>query len=754
MLMSLSPVADLFVRSIKTMLGDAKATPVEALESRTLLDSAPLPTISMLESPTNTVVRFETALGDFDVEMFNTAAPNTVANFLNYVRSGRYDQTFVQRSNRTTDAGQTGGIGVLQAGGFAYSQVDGLSAVPTDNPVAFEQTGRLNQARTISMARTSNPNSATSQFFLNTVDNPALDPANNRFAVFGRVIQGWNVVEAIAALNRVNATTDAAFAGPFSGNFANVPVTAQHNTQQGIRETSLVIFQNVEIIKPAEVAGFFTQELVTPEGFRSEFTTESVDMYNPNSVATRYQIIARYEIGGKDDGFASGGRDQVIATGVINANSKARVQITSTSSGFSDLTRNGAYAIVAQFAFAETATNIQPVAAAITRDDFGTSTSEAFVNPSAFTSPQLREWTFARIERNPDSLEFLLFYNLSDTAATVTTEFVTPNGLRTVTRVIPAYTRGGIGIAEQGFGEGQLAARVTSTQNIVATLTDWDIFLPSATVPRVAIPSYMVNGSAGGGSTVGSVSRVVRPASGNGVSELSIYNSGASAATVNILYSGPTPLGATTVTVQPNTRVTVPLDQGPTDTSVSVLYDSGLNPVTVQYTSLPEVFFPTPGLPSFRVDGFANQFARSVPTVATFPQGLFESSSNAGASTEVLSIFNPLQSVAMTYTVAYRFSDGTSITAATGTLNARNAIDITTQQLSSVVAKINSGANFRHYAIVVTGSTDLGSGASAFAGITNLTRVDTRTAKAVMSGPFFNDTALFLTSTAVVGQNN
>ncbi|HLP82976.1 MAG TPA: peptidylprolyl isomerase, partial [Phycisphaerales bacterium] len=587
----------------------------------------------------------------------------------------------------------------------------------------------------------------TSQFFINTVDNPALDPANNRFAVFGRVIQGWSVIEAIAALNRVNATTDAAFAGQFSGNFANLPVTSNYNAQTGVRENALVTFENVEVIKPTELAGFFSQELVTPEGFRSNFTTESVDMYNPNSVATRYQIIARYEVGGKDDGFNSGSRDQVIASGVINANSKARVQITSTSTSFTDLTRNGAYAIVAQFGFAETATNVQPVAAAITRDDFGTSTSEAFVNPSAFTSPQLREWTFARIERNPDSLEYMLFYNLSDTTATVTTEFVTPNGLRAVTRVIPAFTRSGIGIAEQGFGEGILAARVTSTQDIVATLTDWDIVVPTATVPRVAIPSYMVNGSAGGGSSVGSISRVVRPSTG--VSELSFYNSGNTTANVNILYTGLTPLGATSVSVLPNTRVTVALDQGPTDTPVSVLFDAGLTPVTAQYTSLPEVFFPTPGLPSFRVDGFANQFASSVPTIATFAQGLFETSSNSGTSTEVVSIFNPLQSIAMTYTVTYRFSDGTSITGATGTLNGRNAIDITTQGLSNVVTKINSGANFRNYAVIVTGSANLTGGTSAFAGITNLTRVDTRTAKAVMSGPFVNGVALALSSTDV-----
>lgn len=747
MLMSLSPVADLFVRSIKTMLGDATATPVEALESRSLLANSPLPTLSMLESSSNAVVRFETSFGDFDVEMFNSAAPNTVANFLNYVRSGRYDQTFIQRSNRVNDPGSLGGLGVLQAGGFAYSNTEGLTPVPTDSPIAFEQTGRTNQARTISMARTSNPNSATSQFFINTVDNPALDPANNRFAVFGRVIQGWNVVEAIAALNRVNATTDAAFAGQFSGNFANLPVTSNYNAQTGVRENALVTFENVEVIKPTELAGFFSQELVTPEGFRSNFTTESVDMYNPNSVATRYQIIARYEVGGKDDGFNSGSRDQVIASGVINANSKARVLITSTSTSFTDLTRNGAYAIVAQFGFAETATNLQPVAAAITRDDFGTSTSEAFVNPSAFTSPQLREWTFARIERNPDSLEYMLFYNLSDTTATVTTEFVTPNGLRTVTRVIPAFTRSGIGIAEQGFGEGILAARVTSTQDIVATLTDWDIVVPTATVPRVAIPSYMVNGSAGGGSSVGSISRVVRPSTG--VSELSFYNSGNTTANVNILYTGLTPLGATSVSVLPNTRVTVALDQGPTDTPVSVLFDAGLTPVTAQYTSLPEVFFPTPGLPSFRVDGFANQFASSVPTIATFAQGLFETSSNSGTSTEVVSIFNPLQSIAMTYTVTYRFSDGTSITGATGTLNGRNAIDITTQGLSNVVTKINSGANFRNYAVIVTGSANLTGGTSAFAGITNLTRVDTRTAKAVMSGPFVNGVALALSSTDV-----
>ena len=68
------------------------------LESRQLFANTALPTLAMLENPNNAVVRFETSLGDVDVELFSTQAPITTANFLNYVNGGKYDETFFHRS--------------------------------------------------------------------------------------------------------------------------------------------------------------------------------------------------------------------------------------------------------------------------------------------------------------------------------------------------------------------------------------------------------------------------------------------------------------------------------------------------------------------------------------------------------------------------------------------------------------------------------------------------------------------------------
>lgn len=142
-----------------------------------------------------TLVQFRTPFGDIEVELYDQDKPATVQNFLNYVKSGRYTNDISHRL--------IPGF-VLQAGGFAVTNRGttnwSTAAVATYAPVTNEfdvGTFYSNVFGTIAMAKTSDPNSATSQFFFNLADNSAsLDSTNNSggFTVFGHVISGTNVL--------------------------------------------------------------------------------------------------------------------------------------------------------------------------------------------------------------------------------------------------------------------------------------------------------------------------------------------------------------------------------------------------------------------------------------------------------------------------------------------------------------------------------------------------------------------------------
>lgn len=153
----------------------------------------------------NTVVRFDTSLGSFDVELYDAETPITVQNFLAYVAAGRYQNSFIHRSRSGF---------VLQGGGFTSDQ-SLIAAIPTFPQIVNEfSPARSNLRGTIAMAKTSDPDSATSQFFFNLGDNSAsLDnPANSGgFTVFGEVTgSGMDVVDAMASVDIY------AFADPFS----------------------------------------------------------------------------------------------------------------------------------------------------------------------------------------------------------------------------------------------------------------------------------------------------------------------------------------------------------------------------------------------------------------------------------------------------------------------------------------------------------------------------------------------------------
>ena len=136
------------------------------------------------------MVRFETSHGTFTVELFEEDAPQSVANFLRYVDEGFYDGTIFHRI--------VPGF-VIQGGGLTADFSQKKTHAPVRNEAA---NGVRNQRGTLSMARTNDPHSATSQFFVNLADNDFLDhrPGQHGYAVFGRVAEGMDTIERIAAV--------------------------------------------------------------------------------------------------------------------------------------------------------------------------------------------------------------------------------------------------------------------------------------------------------------------------------------------------------------------------------------------------------------------------------------------------------------------------------------------------------------------------------------------------------------------------
>lgn len=138
-------------------------------------------------------VIMSTSLGDIRIELDSKSAPITVENFLKYVDTKHYDGTIFHRIIDNF---------MIQGGGFK-EQNGSLKKQPTNPPIKNEsEKTPSNKRGTIAMARTSAPNSATAQFFINVVDNPFLDYPNNGggYATFGKVVKGIEIVEKMKAV--------------------------------------------------------------------------------------------------------------------------------------------------------------------------------------------------------------------------------------------------------------------------------------------------------------------------------------------------------------------------------------------------------------------------------------------------------------------------------------------------------------------------------------------------------------------------
>lgn len=153
-----------------------------------------------ISAQANTIVRISTTFGDFSLELFDTVAPVTVQNFLNYVNRGAYNGSYFHRLDRGF---------VLQGGGYRFVPFVGPVTIPADPPIVNEYS-ESNLRGTVAMAKFGgDPDSATSQWFVNLTDNSEnLNNQNGGFTVFGRVLgDGMLVLDAINGLEAFNLGT-------------------------------------------------------------------------------------------------------------------------------------------------------------------------------------------------------------------------------------------------------------------------------------------------------------------------------------------------------------------------------------------------------------------------------------------------------------------------------------------------------------------------------------------------------------------
>jgi len=165
-----------------------------------------------------TKVRLATSEGDIVLELYPDKAPKTVANFLQYVEAKHYDGLIF---HRVIDGF------MIQGGGYdgQYSQRSTRPPIAHEGTIVLEQGGPKNEPGTIAMARTNDPNSATSQFFINVGNNQRLDPTPRSpgYVAFGKVIGGMDVVNKIKAMPTGSG-------GPFPTDVPRTPVVIKSAT--------------------------------------------------------------------------------------------------------------------------------------------------------------------------------------------------------------------------------------------------------------------------------------------------------------------------------------------------------------------------------------------------------------------------------------------------------------------------------------------------------------------------------------------
>lgn len=690
----------------------------DELEQRLLLSvffGEDFPDLADMENANNIIVRFNTNIvGDdgksyFDMELFVSEDDDpvgTVANFLDYVRRGQYDGMFFQRL-QNLNANSSEPPEILQGGRNRIDDVTGGVTVIDVGDSIDDEVVRENDERTVAMAKTSAANSATSQFFINLVDNeselsPDVQP-NGGFPVFGQILndRSWDLITMIAELDTEDLR--ARLIDPqFGGNaFPAVPVTDAFDPDPSVRVTDdmFVTVLDAEIIKPEGVMSFFDQGVYLSEGYKNFRSQEILTVVNTNDEEADFQVILRYA--------TTEDRDFVIDFGTLDAGERREI-VLSGPGGDDDVVGFIPYAIEVQTA-SDDATSL-PVTATLRRSDFAGEASiadpfagENFFNPEAIAEADrestLTTWIFADGVRDADVETFITWVNLSDDDGEVMIEFFFDDGASTQlvnARELGRYRRGGVnvkGIGTSVLPEGSFSARVTSTVPIVATMSMFRLNedTPGDTGAALAL------GQAGGGGPIAAIADVRRSADGSG--SLSVVNLGETEAIVRLDFvdSGGTRRDSVFNRIDAGARRTFDLLSLPgitlsneTGYALRISVQDGGPDIAAQITTASSL----------------GGIGVTVPTVGgtrhVFADAMSDKETNFEES---ISLYNP-GDVATTFTFLVHFDDGTRLSV-TRSLAAKRRTDIdlsndTQADLSAIRDKIDSADEFQNFSVTIT----------------------------------------------------
>jgi cyclophilin family peptidyl-prolyl cis-trans isomerase len=672
----------------------------EGLEQRQMLTLSNFPLISQLNNPSDTVVRLQTNFGDIDFDLFDSAAPITVANFLKYVRDGDFDKTFFHRYALDTTVTPSAPF-VLQGGAFrlhgptttgsfngATAADQAWEAIPTD-PAITNEFNQTNAVRTVAMARIGGQvNSATSQFFINLKNNSFLDTTDQGFTVFARVANdaSWAVVQ-----NIINGVTQVAQGGVFG----ELPVktgsgfngTDASHQATNVTEEQLVTIRDAEIIKPHGVAAFYTYRVIYPEGFAGGTINEFLPLGNPGSTAVSYQVIARAETRDPLPSPAADFwyRDKVINTGSIGPNQRGGITI----SQFQHPAQNLVPEQGKPYAIEVWATG--PISAELSHYDFGSSTIEAFTQSTAQT------WTMPDVQKGANINDFVVWDNVGETPATLTLTFIPDHSVGganiVVNASVEAFRRGGLAIANTAsIPDGLYSLQITSDHPIVAAITHYK----TTGADKGGATQLGITGT---GADKGVLPLASNGTAGSGVADtVSVYNPNPAAAVVTLIarFDQDSGLGDFVITQAPliipansRTSFTMPDVSDLQGKTFTLLYQSAVSRPVFASTLHVE-----------HGDVASNGFAYTAALHHDFGEGFMNAQRAGNDLFETIGLFNPngtffgaSQPQPANVTLRFLFNDG-FVLALDYTLNADGAklIDLTT--LAPLLAQ---SANNRFY---------------------------------------------------------
>lgn len=648
----------------------------ERLEERIVFYAGPmltgLPQFGVLENQNNTVVRMHTNVGNIDIELFDQTAPGTVNNFKRYIDNGLLDETFFHRL--------VPGF-VLQGGGFTFHNDVGAEAVETFDPIPNEFS-RLNLEGTIAMAKIGGqPDSATSQFFFNLTDNPNLDEQNGGFTVFGRVIQGWDVVQSIAGLQVRNLNAQLTGSA-----FGEVPTRGNYDPNVGPTEASLVRINDIEVIKRWGSNRYFRHVAHISEGFSGANVVERIDLQNfhRENQVNHYQIIVRYE---------NGIRDQVISTGVLQPGERRTFKVSDANFPDYQIVRpNEPYAIEVRSTVA--------LAASLNHRDAGGTVEEAFINTLGYRRAELMHWRIPGGEKAEGVQSFLHYQNLSSEPVTMYILIRSEDGTaRYLQRTVEPFRRGGVELHNIGvIPNGKFSVQINALGPIVAGLSQYRA--GTAATGNAG----MTTGVLAGGSTHGVLPAARIPANGEAFVDLMYTQQTPNLVIVNMQYirSNNFSESAQVILTAAQRAQRINLSEMfpslPTNEFFTLRYSvqGDSSPVAAQYT------IRAAG------DEATTRFQTNATQTVAFASGFTDPAmATANQMIETISVFNPYNADAGAlyfYDLVFQFSDGTVIFAASNlpfSLNAHQRRDHSAWAIPAVRAKIESAPEFRFYSVQV-----------------------------------------------------